>query len=492
MRRSHRAEATVVVALALLAGCRGVTADADDALSLRIGVAAPVLRDSGTVGLSYTRSALTRENLLTFSEEGRPVPRVLDAWQRAPDGRSWRLRIRDGVRFHDGTPVTASEIAPHIEAELKASAPNIVTAVKAEGPSTLLVSLSGPYAFFLEELAFISVQRVVDGETFGTGPYTVVEESPERILFRAVEDHYRGQPDVERIEVKLYPDQRNAWSALMRGDLEMIYEVSRDSLEFARSESSIDVATFPRPYVYLLGLNVRHPALSDRFVRQALDRAVDREAIVRLGMAGQGEPAAGHIWPRHWAFDPSKTAPAYDPLEAVRLFERAGLSVKKESGRMPSRLRLRCLVYGPQRQMALVLQRQLALVDVDLELAMPPTREMLGRLMKGDFDAFVFEVASARLLKLPYMAWHSRSSLIPSGYSGADDVLQQMHDAANDETLLAATRAFQQRVHDDPPAIFLAWGSTSRAVTRRFKIPATSEDIFHTIARWKRAADSAN
>lgn len=491
MRGSHRAAAALIAALAL-AGCSGARTDANESLSLRIGVAAPVLRESGTVGLSYTRLALSRETLLAFSEEGRPIPRVLDAWERDPDGRSWRLHIRDGARFHDGTPVTARELAPQIATELAASAPGIVTSVRADGESNLVVSLRGPYAFFLEELAFISVQRVVGEESFGTGPYAVVEESPDRILFRAVKDHYRGQPDVEQVEIKLYPDQRNAWSALMRGDLEMIYEVSRDSLEFARSESSIDVATFPRPYVYLLGLNVRHPALSNPLVRQALDRAVDREAIVRLGMAGQGEPADGHIWPRHWAFDPSKDAPAFDPLEAMRLLEQAGLSVKEEPGRMPSRLRLRCLVYGPQRQMALVLQRQLAEVDVDLELAMPPTREMLGRLLKGDFDAFVFEVASARLLKLPYMAWHSKSSLIPSGYSGADDLLQQMHDATDDATLRAATSAFQQRVHDDPPAIFLAWGRTSRAVTRRFEIPETSEDIFHTIARWKRATEPAN
>ncbi len=492
MRSCPRAGAVLFAALALAGGCRGVAADADGALSLRIGVAAPVLRETGTVGLSYTRNALTRETMLTFSDEGRPTPRVLDAWERDSGGRTWRLHVRPGVRFHDGTPVTAPEIAPQIATALEASAPGIVTSVTAESESTLVVSLSGPYAFFLEELAFISVQRVVNGKTFGTGPYTVVEESPERIVLSAVENHYRGQPEVERVEVKLYPDQRNAWSALLRGDLEMIYEVSRDSLEFARSESSIEVASFPRPYVYLLGLNVRHPALSNRLVRQALDRAVDRDAIVRLGMGGQGEPAAGHIWPRHWAFDPAKPAPAYSPLEAVRLFEQAGLTLQKEPGRMPSRLRLRCLVYGPQRKMALVLQRQLAQVDVDLELVMPETRQMLAQLMKGDFDAFVFEVASARLLKLPYMAWHSSSNLIPSGYSGADEVLQQMHDATDDEILRAATSAFQQRVHDDPPAIFLAWGSTSRAVSRRFEIPSTSEDLFHTIARWKRASPTGN
>lgn len=491
MSKRHRARAALFVALALTGGCKRAAAGAEGALTLRIGYAAPLLRQSGTLGLSYMRTALTRENLLTFSDDGRPIARVVDAWQRDPDGRTWRLHVRKGVRFHDGTPVTASKIAPHIERELKASAPELVMSVVAANES-LVVSLSGPYAFFLEELAFISVQHAANGVTFGTGPYAVIEESTDRLLLSAVRNHYRGQPDVDQIEVKLYPDQRNAWSALMRGDLDMLYEVSRDSLEFVQSESSIEVATFPRPYVYLLGLNVKHPALANRLVRQALDRSVDRDAIVRLGMAGQGEPAAGHIWPRHWTFDPDHNAPAYNPLEALRLFEQAGLRIREEPGRMPSRLRLRCLVYGPQKQMALVLQRQLAEVDVDLELVMPETRQMLAQLMQGDFDAFVFEVASARLLKLPYMAWHSRSSMIPSGYSGADDVLQQMHDATDDEMLRAATSAFQQRVHDDPPAIFLAWGNTSRAVSKRFEIPETAEDIFHTIARWKPAAKATN
>ena len=151
---------------------------------------------------------------------------------------------------------------------------------------------------------------------------------------------------------------------------------------------------------------------------------------------------------------------------------------------MPARLRLKCLVHKPLQKMALVLQRQLADLDVDLELEMPEPLQLLQRLGAGDFQAFVFEVASARVLKWPYQFWHSSSTYLKHGYKGADDVLDRMRHAANETDLRKAASDFQRRMHDDPPAVFLAWGRTSRAVTKRFDVPTTDEDIFHSVSRW--------
>lgn len=480
--------ASLVASLCAAAACSGDGADEIERSSARVGVAAPVLRASqGSLGLTYHRNALTRDVLVTMGNDGRPVPRILESWSESADGLVWTFKVRSGVRFHDGTLVTAGLLAPHVRTELTGSSLGALADVSAEGDDVIRISLKEPYAFLFEDLSVISALHTVDRKVIGTGPYEVIEESPDRLLLKAAAGYYRGEPEISQVEVQLFPDQRNAWSALMRDEIDMLYEVSRDALQFVRSESSVTVESFPRAYVYLFGLNRAHPALADARVRQALDRAVDRQNLVDTAMAGEGEPAQGHIWPRHWAYDASAGAIPHDPAGAVRLLTEAGLPVRELKGRMPARLRLKCLVYEPLRELALVLQRQLAEVDVDLQIEMASTGQLIDRISRGDFESFIFEMTSLRGFKFPYLFWHSGTPFLKHGYSGADDVLDQIRHAPNAAELKAAASAFQRRVHEDPPAVFLAWGRTSRAVSTRYQIPSGDEDVYHTIARWKLA-----
>jgi hypothetical protein len=91
---------------------------------------------------------------------------------------------------------------------------------------------------------------------------------------------------------------------------------------------------------------------------------------------------------------------------------------------------------------------------------------------------------SGRGFKYPYEFWHSSGQRVKHGYRAADDVLDAVRRAPSDEAFRAAAVALQQRFRDDPPAIFLAWGRTSRAVSRRFEIEATGDDVYHTVSRW--------
>jgi peptide/nickel transport system substrate-binding protein len=478
--------------LIALAGCARGAAEGETG-ALRIGAPTPVLQASaGALGLTYLRNALSRETLVAIAEDGRAVARVLDSWEVSADRLRWRLQLRSGVRFHDGTLLRAPDLAPQVARQLEQATLGAVRSVTAEGDNVLLVTLHEPYSFLLEDLAVLTALRNSGGQTFGTGPYEATQQTADHLSLRAVDGHYRGRPAIDRVDVRLFPDQRNAWSALMRDQVDMLYEVNRDSLEFIRGESGIRVATFPRPYVYLLGLNVDDPALADARVRQALDRAVNRDEFVRVAMAGEGEPAHGHVWPRHWTFDAKASAIDQDLSSSLELLDAAGLKLRRNTGRMPARLRIHCLVYEPLKEMGMVLQRQLAEIDVDLDLEVVPTSEFLDRITKGNFQSFVFEMASARGYKWPYQFWHSSTPYLKHGYGGADTILDAMRRAPDDAAFKAAAVAFQRRLHEDPPAIFLAWGRTSRAVSNRFEIPAGDEDIYHTIARWKLASRAGN
>jgi len=491
MIREWTRRAALIAQCACAAACAGGAEGSPEGASLRVGQPAPVIK-ANDVGITFHKFALTRETLVTIGGDGRPGPRILESWEAAPDRLTWRLKIRSGVRFHDGTPVTAGALAPHVSSRLRTLSSGAVRDVTAAGDEMLVVALNEPYAFLFEDIATISAEHAVGSQRFGTGPYVLTEESPERLVFASVDNHYRGTPAIDRVEVRLYPEQRNAWSALMRDEIDMLYDVSRESLEFVRGESSVAVSTFTRPFVYLLGLNHGHPQLRDPRVRRALSDGVDRNALVRVALAGEGEPAGGYIWPNHWAYDPAASSATYDPQNAVRLLENAGLQVRHERGRMPARLRIRCAVYESMRKIGLVLQRQLAAIDVDLQLEVVDLPQMIERLTTGNYDSFVFEMASLRGFKSPYQFWRSDTVMLKHGYAGADDVLDRVRRAASDEEFRLAASALQQRFRDDPPAVFLAWDRTSRAVTRRFEVPSTTEDVYHSIARWKPAAKDSN
>lgn len=479
-----------------LAACSAGAPEEDSLASLTVGVAAPVVQQSPTpIGIRYHRDALTRETLLQLGIDGRPAPRVLEAWTPSADGLTWHLKVRPGIRFHDSTPVTAHELVPQLRTAGMAAQLGKIASVEASSTDTVVIRLRERFAFFPEDLGQVTAVRtvqhtddegkVISTESFGTGPYRIEEESAERLRVREFPNHYRGDPGVSAIDVRLFPDQRNAWSALMRNEIDVLYEVSPNALEFVRSESTVNVKSFPRAYVYVFAFNSSLPALRDPAVRRALNHAIDREALVRVAFASEGEAAAGHVWPKHWAHDASVSIPRYDPRESIRLMEAAGLEVRADGEKMPARLRLHCAVYAPFREMALVLQRQLAEVDVDLTLEIVELLDLVERAGRGKYETFLFQMTSGRTVMWPYLFWHSTSPLMKHGYTGADDVLDRMRLSSRDEDMRAATAAFQRRLLDDPPAAFLAWGRASRAVTSRFALPETDDDIYHTIPKWR-------
>ena len=147
-----------------------------------------------------------------------------------------------------------------------------------------------------------------------------------------------------------FPNARNAWAAMMRGEIDMLYEVAPDALDFIEQSSNTQVRSFLRPYVFTMGLNVKHPVLADRDVRRALNMAVNRTEIIKRVFRGHAYPATDHVWPRHWAYDHELPRLRYDPAKAIELLEAKGLRIcrrRREQGRArdtPSRFRFTCLI----------------------------------------------------------------------------------------------------------------------------------------------------
>jgi peptide/nickel transport system substrate-binding protein len=260
----------------------------------------------------------------------------------------------------------------------------------------------------------------------------------------------------------------------------MLHEVSRDAVPFVEAESSVRTYPMLRPYVNALFFNVRHPILSRREVRQALNYAIDRDAIVRDVMAGRGERADGPVWKYHWAFSTAQKTYEYNPDLARLKLDAAGFPKPQASaaGRMPSRFRFTCLMFGDDtrfERMAVVLQKQLYDVGVDMQFEAVPLRALVERFSSGNFDALLTESISGRSLTWLYRQWRSKPDRLPgelnSGYTAADAALDRLRDSFVDADTKRAVGDLQRIFYDDPPAIFVAWPQTSRAISARIHVP---------------------
>jgi peptide/nickel transport system substrate-binding protein len=484
--------AGIAIQILGLVACGGLSPPNNEpAQTLRVGIGAPIMAEES--GLRALVSALTGEDLLRITNKGRIEPRLVERWSRSDDGLVWTFTLRSGLVFHDGSPVEADVIRDSLNAALAGPRePGLldVDQVTAPDARTFVVSLRRPSSFLLEDLARVSFDSKSGGT--GAGPFIEDDRIDDTIVLRAFERYHAGAPAIKRLELRSYANVRAAWTAMMRGEIDVLHEVARDALEFVQAESTVRIYSFPRAYVHTLGFNMAHPVLHDPAVRRALNHAVDRPRVVGEVLRGQGAISHGFIWPHHWAFDRSAPTYGFDRSEAARLLDGAGYRMH-ETASGPFRFAIRCLVPSDMPvfpNLALVVQRNLYDIGVDLQLEPIPAREMAERLGQGRFDAFLFEVASGRVLSWAYRFLHSPAEgggLLRWGYRSADAVLDRLRHRADDNQVRADVSELQRVLYDDPPAVFISWDERSRAVTRQFEVPTDpGEDVFATavLSRW--------
>jgi ABC-type transport system substrate-binding protein len=156
---------------------------------------------------------------------------------------------------------------------------------------------------------------------------------------------------------------------------------------------------------------------------------------------------------------------------------------------------LKCLTPAgpPYERLALVLKQQLQEVGVDMTIDEVAPESIITAMSRPDFEAELLEISSGWGLFRPYRWWHSTGTLNVLGFSSpnVDAALDRLRNAANDDNYRAGVAAFQQAIADDPPAIFLAWGDRSRAVSRRFDVQAgAGRDVLSTLRLWRPTTDS--
>lgn len=478
-RRFLRARVTSAVAmLIVMAGCgRGdgpAIIDRSDDATLTIGY------EPNAVNIQQAIGNLAVEGLLDFGRDGRPQPWLAEKWSSSDNGLVWHVWLRPNATFHDGQPVSAALVRDVLVRQLPQYLQGPfedIHEIRAVSERELEFRLKRRSTFLLEGL---EVPILKSGPSVvGTGPFQPTAGTAAGVEMLANPKYYAGKPSIDRVVFRPYPSLRAAWADMLRGHVDMLYEVGVDALDSLERSSAINVFTFARSYVYAVVLNVRREPFQNSAFRRGLNAAMDRETLVSDVLGGHATPADGPISPFNWARNSKWQGFVYAPQ-----------SLANEA----RSIRPTCIFGDPSlERMALTVQRQLESVGIELALESVSGEVLLARLESGDFDCALADIGSGPNLVRPYWFWHSKGPFNWGGFRNkkVDAALDSVRHAENDDDYKAGVAAFHRAIVEDPPAIFIAWSERSRAVSTRFDVAfEPGRDILSDLRLWRPVADA--
>ncbi|HYG61602.1 MAG TPA: ABC transporter substrate-binding protein [Thermoanaerobaculia bacterium] len=344
--------------------------------------------------------------LVTLDVDARLLPQLAESWTTSPDGRVYTFRLRDGVRWHDGHPFSADDVRWSLtalgrEPSFATEVFQRIAAIETPDPRTVVIRLREPWSPFLSMLAWYGTyilprhrQEARGAHGFqpgelpvGTGPFRVESWEPGRsITLAANRAYFRPGPYLDRV-VYLLRSAGEGVDLLLAGQADYFgVRPPVDRLpELARSPD-LAILTRPSDSRFYCGFNLRRGPLADRRVREAVNRAIDRKALLEKAFAGYGAPALGFYTPAvAWAYDAQARVPDYDPERARALLDEAGLRPG------PDGVRVRWDMVAPDilpiPDMVRVLAAQLREVGVEIRPVLLPLAEWAPRLLNNhDFD----------------------------------------------------------------------------------------------------------
>ena len=264
-------------------------------------------------GEMYAQSILY-DTLVSITEDGYEGC-LAESWTISEDGKIYTFKIRDGVTFSDGTVCDANAILANFNAIIEnknrhtwLEMMNLLVGVSAPDDHTFVIELSEAYYPMLTELgcirpfAMISPNCMIDGSTkdgvsgyIGTGPYVLTDfETDQYAVFERNENYWGEKPEIERITVKVIPDNQTRIMALESGEIDLIFGknmLDADAISQYVDSDKFEVALSNPTSTRHIVLNTTNEILSDTAVRQALQHATNRTAISEGIFYGLEQPA---------------------------------------------------------------------------------------------------------------------------------------------------------------------------------------------------------
>jgi ABC-type transport system substrate-binding protein len=289
-------------------------------------------------------------NFFTRNDKGDRVPDLATAFDSSPDGLTWRLTLRPGLKFSNGAPYTAQDVAHHFQRILDPSKNQAFAAAlgslkEAVAIDDLTVEFRLAYAW----AAFPSIFAVdnflawvmpkehqeaagpdLNRRPIGAGHYVMTEwKQDDSITFEKNPYYWNPKAQhLDKIVIRFLPDATARFTAVRTGDIDIFYEPLGKQVIEARDDKTLKVLQYIATGAHTVNINTASPPLDDIRVRLALAYALDRNVELKVAFAGLGEPAKS-FWGTNSEWNcPDVGYPEYDPEKARALLAEYGKPVK--------------------------------------------------------------------------------------------------------------------------------------------------------------------
>ena len=355
-------------------------------------------------------SRLIAPGLMTIDQPSlEPMPALATSIDRVDDV-TWDVTLRDDIRFSDGSPVRAKDVAYTIESTMDPETGSLFRqgfedrfeSVEVLGPKRVRLHLIEPVATLFSDLDFgiISADaaraqggRFRDGVVVGAGPYRMVSKETERLVLER-NPHYHGEPGgTERIVIRTVRDANARTLMLVGGSADMTQNsVRMDLVSDVEARERLSIQTSPGTILAYLMINNDHPILSDVRVRRAIAHAIDRERIVEAKFDGRAALATGLLPPAHWAYHGDVDRYDFDPDRSKALLDEAGFP-DPGGGRPRLSLSYRTSADPFQLAIARIIAAQLGTVGIEVDVRAFEFSTFLSDIKEGGYELATMSTA---------------------------------------------------------------------------------------------------
>ena len=329
-------------------------------------------------------------------------------WTTSSDGLEWTFKLRQGVKFHDGTLFNAQAVKNNFERQFTDSQQSgalpyadftfgMVQNVKIIDNYTVTFKLKYPYAPFLQNLAMPYSAPIVSAEAVkkyaenfypvGTGPYIFESWEPgRRVILKANPDYWGGKPKLDKVIFQVTKGENVRLNKLAQGTVDIVNGITSSSSAkgFLRDENKFRVWSSIGLNINYLGFRMDHKPFDNPKVREAVTMAIDRVELVKRLYKGKAIVAQGPLPPFTLGYQEGLKSFSYNPEKAKQLLREAGYEAN---------LNFELLSYKDQRpynSLAELIKEYLSKVGINVKIITATWQEHKENLRSSKGDAFLF------------------------------------------------------------------------------------------------------
>ncbi|MBI4804783.1 MAG: peptide-binding protein [Desulfovibrio sp.] len=472
-----------------------------------------------TDSASHEVASLIYVSPLRYDKNIKIEPYAAESFEIRDDGKHLLFKLREGIRWFDGTELTAEDVEFTYKLMIDPKTPTAYAgdflAIKefrltgkytfevfydkpfARAVSTWAQDILPKHALTNEDLTNTKYAR----QPMGAGPYMLSQwVENQRVILKANPDYFEGKPYIDEVVYRSVPDQTTQFMELKAGNLDYIGLTPPQYL-FLTGGPKWEQGF--RKYKYLasaytyLAYNLEHPLFKERKARQALAHAVGKEEIVKGALMGLGQPTIGHYKPDSWAYNHAIADYEYDPGKALMMLSELGW--KRETPTGPLKKDGKAFAFtiitnqgNDQRiKTCAIIQNQLARIGIEVKVRTIEWATFIKEFV--DLRRFEAIVLGWTIPQDPdaFDVWHSSKAAKPGlnfvGYANAeaDALLEQGRNMVDPVRRKPLYDRFQEILHEDQPYCFLYTPYALPIITERVHgVEPAPAGISWNFVRW--------